>query len=248
MSWVSTTNPLNHRTHCGPASPTCSPSPWPSSRLDRKPYWHTLSTIQRKGWSINTAGKLIRFVCITFAPPMWIQRNWINKMGPVLEEAQRLADEGHLHFDRSATLQGVFGWPQQHVCHLLHHHPHVWHILRGKRENTDINALLKDNQYSPRRSEGGGVSPCHQEFLPLLRTDLRDLAECAHWQSSRCKCKSANSEKEKILKCLLDSQKKKKKRFHSWNKTDHRVKWITTKNRKKRIRMFKMLEKSLKKT
>lgn len=30
--------------------------------------------------------------------------------------------------------------------------------------------------------------------------------------------------------------------------TDHRVKWITTKNRKKRIRMFKMLERSLKKT
>lgn len=62
----------------------------------------------------------------------------IKKLKPVLEEAQRLADEGHLHFHRSATFQGVFRRPQQHVCHLLHHQPHVWHVLKLKRQNRDV--------------------------------------------------------------------------------------------------------------
>lgn len=48
-----------------------------------------------------------------------------KKKSPVLKEAQCLAYKGHLHFNRSATFEGVFSWPQQHICHLFYHQPHV---------------------------------------------------------------------------------------------------------------------------
>lgn len=44
---------------------------------------------------------------------------------PVLKEAQRLAHKGHLYFHRRAAFKSVSGWNQQHICHLLHHQPHV---------------------------------------------------------------------------------------------------------------------------
>ncbi len=51
-------------------------------------------------------------------------------LSPVLQELQGLSDEGHLHVHRHSTLQRVLCWHQQNVCHLLHHEPHVWHVLQ----------------------------------------------------------------------------------------------------------------------
>lgn len=53
---------------------------------------------------------------------------------PVLKEAQRLAHKGHLYFHRRAAFKSVSGWNQQHICHLLHHQPHVWYILMESRK------------------------------------------------------------------------------------------------------------------